>query len=181
MLKLTPRNMAVAAMIAALYFALGIAFAPIGFGPVQVRVAEALCMLCVFSPVAVWGVAIGCALTNAYGFISGASTILGPIDIVLGSAATLIAGYMSWRLRDWRMADLPLASVLPPVLLNAAVVGGELAFAISGGLWNGTHLLFGLEVGLGQLIACGVFGIILVRTLEKTGMGEHLFRSIQLQ
>ena len=180
MTRLTPRNMAIAAMIAALYFALGIAFAPISFGPVQARIAEALCLLCVFSPVAVWGVTLGCVLTNAYGLAAGA-TILGPIDILLGSAATLIAGYMSWRLRDMRVAGLPLMATAPPVLLNALIVGGELAFAVSGSLWNATHLLFGIEVGLGQFVACGVFGVVLVRALEKTGTADRLFRLIQLQ
>jgi uncharacterized membrane protein len=167
------KNMTVAAMIAALYFALGLAFAPVGFGAVQLRVAEALTLLCVFSPVAVWGVTLGCVLTNSYGIAAGMS-ILGPIDIVLGSAATLAAGMLSYRLRGVRIGRLPLAAMLPPVLLNALVIGGELSFAMVGSLWGGVHLLAGLQVGLGQLMAC-LLGLVMVRALERTGLSHRLF------
>ena len=180
MIKLTSRQMAISAMIAALYFALGIAFAPISFGPVQLRVAEALTMLCVFSPTAVWGVTVGCVLTNAYGVVAGAP-ILGPIDIVLGSAATLVAGYMSWRLRGMRAFSMPVLAVLPPVLLNAVVIGGELCFAITGGLALPAWVGFGTQVGVGQLAACGLLGLALVRAFERTGLAGRLFGQMQLQ
>lgn len=171
--KLHIKQMATAAMVAALYFALGIAFAPIGFGAVQLRVAEALTLLCVFSPVAVWGVTLGCALTNAYGIAMGMS-ILGPIDILLGSAATLMAGWMSYRLRGIRTWDMPLAAAIPPVVLNGVIIGGELSFAMTGRLWGGVHIISGLQVAAGQLLAC-LLGIIMVRALERGGLGGRLF------
>ena len=68
------------AMIAALDVALGVVFAPISFRAVQMRVAEALTLLPVFSPMAIGGLTLGCALTNFYGMVTGTS-ILGLLDI----------------------------------------------------------------------------------------------------
>lgn len=178
MLKLSNRDMAMAAMIAAIYFVLGIVFAPISFGNFQMRVAEALTLLCIFSPAAVWGVTVGCVLTNAYGIVSGA-TILGVMDVFLGSAATLLAGYLSWKLAQVRIASLPVAAAIPPILVNAVVIGGELAFATTGALFNWTHLIFGVEVGVGQLASCAVLGLILVATLERTGLAKRIFGTAQ--
>ena len=47
--------MAQAAMIAAIYVVLTIVFAPFSFGEVQVRIAEALTILPVFTPAAIPG------------------------------------------------------------------------------------------------------------------------------
>ena len=80
--------MAQAAMIAALYVALTYVFAPISFSEVQVRIAEALTILPVFTPAAIPGLFIGCLLGNIMG---GA---LVP-DILLGSLATLIGAFFT--------------------------------------------------------------------------------------
>ncbi|MGL4483633.1 MAG: QueT transporter family protein, partial [Anaerovoracaceae bacterium] len=82
-----------AAIIAAIYAALTIALAPISYGPMQVRIAEALTVLPAITPAAIPGLFIGCALAN----------ILGPygaLDIILGSTASLIAAVSSYLLRS---------------------------------------------------------------------------------
>ena len=66
----TPRNLAFAAVVGAAYCALTVLLAPISFGPVQFRVAEALCILPAFMPVSAWGLWIGCALANFFGSIT---------------------------------------------------------------------------------------------------------------
>ena len=80
------------AVIAAIYTVLTLVFAPISFGPVQFRIAEALCILPFFTPAAVPGVFIGCLLSN---LLCGAA----PLDIVFGSLATLIGAAGSYGLR----------------------------------------------------------------------------------
>ena len=52
---------------AALYVALTLIFAPISFGPVQVRIAEALSILPMFTKAAVPGLFIGCLLGEVLG------------------------------------------------------------------------------------------------------------------
>ena len=109
------RQIALSAAIAALYAALTIAVAPISYGPVQFRIAEAMTLLPFMLPEAIPGLFIGCLIANLF---SG----FGLIDVVFGSAATLIAGWITYK-----MPNLWLAAV-PPVLLNALIVGGYLSF-----------------------------------------------------
>ena len=85
----TTRRMAAAAVLAAAYCAVSLALAPLSFGAVQMRVSEAFTLLPVFSPAAIWGVTLGCALSNALG------SSMGLIDVVFGTSATLIAALMS--------------------------------------------------------------------------------------
>ena len=162
------------AMIAALYVALGVVFAPISFRAVQMRVAEALTLLPVFSPMAIGGLTLGCALTNFYGMVTGTS-ILGLLDIFFGSLATLVAAWMTWKLRKITWKGLPILSPLPPILVNGVVIGWELMPAMAGG-WNfPIFLTNALSVAAGQLVPCYVLGLVLVYWMQKTGLDQRLF------
>ena len=57
------QKMVRAAVIAAVYVALCLVLAPLSFGPVQIRFAEALTLLPVLCPEAVLGVTLGCFLS----------------------------------------------------------------------------------------------------------------------
>ena len=171
----TPRDMAVCAMIAALYAALCLALAPLSYGPVQVRIAEALTLLPVFSPLCVWGVGLGCAVANLVGFITGAN-ILGALDIIFGTAATVIAGVLSYRLRNIRFRGLPILSAIPPVLVNALIIGLELMYMLVGTFDMGVFAINALQIGLGQLAACFILGLPLSYVLERTGLAEKILK-----
>ena len=80
------------AVIAALYVVLTLVFAPISFGPVQVRIAEALCILPMFTPAAIPGLFIGCLIAN----LIGGGIML---DVIFGSIATLIGAVFGYVLR----------------------------------------------------------------------------------
>ena len=119
----TTRRMAAAAVLAAAYCAVSLALAPLSFGAVQMRVSEAFTLLPVFSPAAIWGVTLGCALSNALG------SSMGLIDVVFGTSATLIAALMSYALRNMRIhgrrcrpcLSMQLSSALKsPLFLRAA-------------------------------------------------------------
>jgi len=79
-----------AALIAAIYVILNIIFAPISYGPVQVRIAEALVVLPFIEPSAIIGLSVGCVLANIYGG-------LGMVDAIGGSLCTLIAAYFTYK------------------------------------------------------------------------------------
>lgn len=168
------RQMVTIAMIAAAYTAIGIVLLPLSFGAVQVRISEALTLLPVFSPLGIWGVTLGCAITNAIGFASGAN-ILGALDIVFGTLATLIAAVMSYRLRDIRFFGLPILSAIPPVILNAVVIGMELTYFLMNEFVLEVFLLQALQVGAGQLLSCFVVGLPMVAALERKGVAGRLF------
>ena len=86
----TLRQLTAAGVIAAAYAALSLVLAPITFGPVQCRISEALTLLPVISPAAIWGVTLGCAVTNGVGAATG-TNFLGLVDLPVGTAATLLA------------------------------------------------------------------------------------------
>ena len=98
------------AAIAALYVVLTLVFAPISFGPVQLRVAEALCILPMFTAAAIPGLFIGCVLAN----LIGGGVIL---DVVFGSFATLIGAALGYMLRKNRWL-VPV----PTVIANALII-----------------------------------------------------------
>ena len=81
-----------AAMIAAIYVVLTMIFAPFSFGEVQVRVAEALTILPIFTPAAIPGLFVGCLIGN----ITGGAVLP---DIIFGSIATLIGAVGTYQLR----------------------------------------------------------------------------------
>ena len=168
------RRMVVCAMLAAIYAAICLVFAPISFGAVQVRVSEALTLLPIFDPLLIVGVTLGCFVTNLIGFMTGAN-ILGWLDILFGTAATLIAAVMTWKLRDFRIKGLPILAAIPPILVNAVVIGMELCWLISGGFNWSVFLINAVAVGIGQLISCFALGLPFVWWMEKTGLHRRIF------
>lgn len=139
-------------MTGALYTVLTLAFAPVALGPVQFRVSEALCILPYFTPAAIPGITIGCFLSN---LILGAAVP----DIVFGSLATLIGGFLSYRLRKYK-----LAVCLPPILSNTIIIPWVLKFAY--GIPDFIPFMM-LTVGIGEVLAVGVLGNLLLFTLER--------------
>ena len=155
------RLMTESALIAAVYVALVLLFKPISFGAIQFRIAEALCILPFFSLSAVPGLALGCLLGN---FFSGAAMP----DVLFGTLATLLAAILSYKLRDinkWLVC-------LPPILANAIIVPFVLQYAY--GVPDGYFFVFA-TVGIGEILAVGVLGNILLLALE--GRKEVIFRT----
>ena len=168
-------KLAACAMIAAVYAAVSLSLPMLSYGVVQIRFSEALGLLAVLSPVAIPGVTLGCLLTNLAGVAMG--TTLLP-DVVFGTLATLIAAVMSYQLRGVRVKGLPIASSLPPILVNGLVIGLELTFFYSDGFRLGIFLINAVSVAAGQVIPCAVLGVLLVRLLERGGLQEKLFQRL---
>ena len=145
--------LAQAAMIAALYVVLTYVFAPISFREVLVRVAEALTILPMFTPAAVPGLFVGCLLGNLLG---GA---LIP-DVVFGSLATLIGAVFTRKLRN----ASPWLALVPPILSNTLIVPFVLRYAYAIEL---PVPLMMLTVCIGEIVSCGVLGMLLYYTLQK--------------
>ncbi|MCI8554376.1 MAG: QueT transporter family protein [Clostridiales bacterium] len=162
-------------LIAALYVALTVAIAPAAFGPIQLRLSEMLTILPVFTPAAVPGLAVGCLVSNLFGLMSGANPA-GALDLLLGPLATLAAAVLTRRLRGITVKGVPLLSTLPPVLINAAVVGPELAVAYYSPVTLPLVWFNILCVGAGQLVACTGCGLLLHTALYRSGAANALFR-----
>ena len=165
---LTVRKLSRCAVVAALYVALCLGLAPFSYGAVQVRVAEALCLLPVFGPEYILGVTLGCALANLLG-----STM---IDVVFGTTATFLACLCTWAVRRWRVGGLAVPAAVPPILWNAVIVGTEIAvFFSSSPATPALILANALSVGAGEVISCGMLGVALVRLIETNPRLAHIF------
>ena len=142
-----------AAVIAALYVVLVVIFNYISFGPIQFRVAEALTILPYFTPAAIPGLFIGCILAN----VIGGAVIW---DIIFGSIATLIGAVFTYLLRKKSKFLAPL----PPVLANTIIVPWVLkyAYGVEKMVW-----FMAVTVGIGEILACYVLGMILLFALNK--------------
>ena len=168
------KRIATISAIAALYTVVCVAFLPLSYGAVQFRVAEALTLLPVLFFDGIWGVTVGCLLTNIIGLFTGAN-ILGVPDILFGTLATLIAAFASYKMRRVRFKGLPLLSALPPIFVNAVIIGLELTYMLSGSF---NLQIFAIQAGLvalGQSVPCLVLGCLLVYFIEKLGLDKKLF------
>ena len=151
-----------AAVIAALYVVLCQIFAPISFKNVQVRIAECLTILPAFTPAVIPGLFIGCVIGNLLG---GAI----PLDVVCGSIATLIGAVGTWYIgkivrRNPAAKATRFALPLPPIIANTIIVPLVLYY---GYLITVPIPVQMLTVGLGEVLGCGVIGMVLYFALEK--------------
>ena len=142
-----------AAMIAAIYVVLTLLFRPVSFGEIQVRISEALTILPLFTPAAVPGVFAGCLIANIIG-----GGILP--DIIFGSLATLIGAVLTYRLRE----RTPFLAPLPPIAANTVIV----PFVLFYGYGVNLPIVFMmLTVGIGEVLSCGVLGLLLFSALKR--------------
>ena len=143
------------ALIAALYVVLTLVFAPISFGPVQVRIAEALCILPMFTPAAIPGLFIGCLIAN---FIGGGIML----DVIFGSLATLIGAVLGYMLRKNRWL-VPL----PAVMANTLIVPFVLRYGY--GVVDVAIPVLMLQILIGEVIGRYVLGELLGTAIQKQG------------
>ncbi|MBO4862017.1 MAG: QueT transporter family protein [Firmicutes bacterium] len=138
------------AIIAALYVVLTLVFAPISFGEMQLRVAEALTILPLFTTAAIPGLFVGCVIANMLG---------GAIiwDVIFGSIATLTGAVFSYMLRENRWL-VPI----PAILSNTVIVPFVLKYGY------GVELpipLIMLYILIGEIGGCYILGELLATVL----------------
>ena len=143
-----------AAMIAAIYVVLTLFISAFNLasGAIQIRISEALTVLPAFTPAAIPGLFIGCLISN---LISGGMLL----DVIFGSLATLLGALGTYLLRKWKWA-VPV----PPILANTLIVPFVLAYVYH---FPGGVPYFMLTVGIGEIISCGVLGMIVYNILAK--------------
>lgn len=169
MKNLSVRRLVRCAVIAAVYVVVCLVLAPFSYGAVQVRVAEALCLLPVFGTEYIVGVTLGCFLANLLG-----STV---VDVVFGTLATLLACLVTYKLRDIRVKGLAIPASLPPVAFNMIIVGAfEITFFFSDGAPTAMLAVFNaVTVGIGELISCTILGVALVKLIESNAGLNKIF------
>lgn len=160
----TTKRICRAGVITALYVALTYAFSPFAFGTLQVRPAEALCILPLFFPEAIPALYIGCMLSNL------ASPFL-LFDVVFGSLVTLLASFGTYFIgRILKNTALKVfLGGLFPVVLNALCIPLIIVFLCGdlGGFANSAtaYAFFALS-------------FLLTQTVWVYGLGVPLYLSI---
>ena len=175
----TAKFITTAAIVAALYVVLSLLTYTFSYLEIQCRIAEALCMTIFYTPAGIFGVIIGCFITNLLGG--------SPIDMIFGTAATLIAALMTYPIaRRIRKKNGPVLKMkhallipIPTVLVNAIVIPFVLYFGYQVTSFANAEkmlpvlLLLSLSVFLGEVISCYVFGPVLVLALNRVDKAIH--------
>ena len=131
---------------------------------IQCRLSEALCILALFTPAAIPGLAVGCLLFN----LTFSAAL--PLDFLAGTAATILAAYAMWKLRSVTVRGYPLPAMFMPAASNAILVGWELTVYIGGGFWFNA-----LCVAIGELIVLFIFGSALYFMMKRRHLDTLLF------
>lgn len=150
-----------AAAVAALYVVLTYISNLFGLanGAVQLRLSEALTVLPYFMPAAIPGLTLGCLIAN---IVTGCTVA----DIIFGTLATLIGAAGTFSVSKLRLPHSEYLAPLPPIVVNTVVVPLVIIVSVpSESLW-----FVMLTVFAGELLSCGVLGIVLSKCLEKTGI-----------
>ena len=163
-MKLHTKQLTLAALTAAAYAVLSYFGSIFGitYGPIQCRFSEALCVLPFFLPETAWGLGVGCLIANLL-------SPYGVLDIVVGSAATLIGCLLTARMKKTWL--LPL----PTILCNMLMVGAMLSAVLmpASEFWKGLAV-FGAEVGSGEAVVLYILGIPLYQFIRKTKLIDKL-------
>ena len=141
-------------MVAAIYATLSLlpGLSVLSFGPIQLRIAEALSALALLTPWAIPGLTIGCFLANL------ASPMMA-VDLPFGTLATLIAAILTYLLRK-----KPAVAMLMPVIVNGIIIGATISFYTDAEF---SLILNMALVALGETAACYIFGLPLYKVLKK--------------
>jgi uncharacterized membrane protein len=159
-MKKTIRFTVTAAMIAAIYAVLTIAISPIAFGPMQLRISEAMILFAAITPAAIPGLTMA-NLSSPYGLL----------DILGGASASLLAAVFAYLIRNIRIKNIPWLAPLGAVLFNGLIVGMVIKIT------SGSEVLYWAvagEIALGEIASCYLLGIPLWLAMEKSGLNRRL-------
>ncbi|WFA09665.1 QueT transporter family protein [Tissierella sp. Yu-01] len=154
------RYLTKASLIAAIYIVLTLIqtlpfpLASLTFGPIQFRLAEGLTLLPLVESAAIPGLFVGCLISNLLiSYYSG----FGLIDILGGSLVTLLAAYITSKMKNKYLG------MIPPVLLNGLIVSIWVSY-----FTKIPYIYTTLGIAGGELASVAVFGSIILYVYEKS-------------
>ena len=150
------------AMVAALYVLLSLLSNLFGLanGVVQVRLSEALTILPLFGFSPVPGLFAGCLLAN---LLTGAT----PIDVIIGSFATLLGALGTFAIgKKIKEPAGKWLAPFSPILFNCLLIPPVLKYAYG---FTVPYPVLVAFVALGEVISCGILGLLLYRSLKPYG------------
>ena len=150
----------IAAIYAAATLVCNLVFPTISWGPVQIRLSEALCVVAVLYPSARLGLPVGCAIANLFNIVIAGTGALGFLDVVFGSLATLLGAILCWKLRE-----KPVLAIAMFVVTNAIIVPAYLPILSQ---WTGFYTIPFTDISLdGYYVWMWLFGAISIAISES--------------
>lgn len=124
------------------------------FGPIQLRIAEGLALLPLVETAAIPGLFVGCLISN---LLLTPYAGFGLIDIIGGSLITLIAAYLTSKMKS------KTTGMIPPVLLNGLIISIWVSY-----FTKIPYPLTVLGIGVGEFLSVAIFGNIILSVYKKT-------------
>ena len=155
------RRLAISGVLAALYVALTLSTASFAYGPIQFRIADALCVIPFFAPYTSVGLFIGCLIANIFSTVSA-------LDIVIGSAATLLGCVATAKLKNKWLTPIPT------IVSNAVLVGAMLAYVYTPDAFLQGFITMGAQVAAGEIAVMLALGLPLTLWLEKSRLKTQI-------
>ncbi|WP_312649376.1 QueT transporter family protein [Proteiniclasticum sp.] len=140
--------LAKSAIIAAIYAALTM-FLPFSYLGLQFRIAEILVLLVFIDKRYIYGLTFGCLIANL-------GSPLGPIDVIFGTLATLIALILISKTKNL------LAATLWPAIVNGIIIGLILYY-----LLDLPFILTAAQVFFGEFVVVTIMGYFLFKRILR--------------
>lgn len=147
-------------LIAAVYATLTVLLTPFSYGAVQVRIAEALMLLCCCRKRWCVALTIGCLIANLF---SGM-----PTDILFGTLATAIAAVLMYYIQK------PIIAAFVPAAINGLIIGAQLCL-----MYEMPFAVAFLGVAAGELIAVAMIGLPLYHIVLRSATLRRLIGSTE--
>jgi len=128
-MKLSTTHVVRTAVIAALYAVFTVAIAPLSYGPIQFRVAEAFKVLVLFDPLYALGIGIGTFFGNL------ASPFVGPWELIFMPLTDMAGGVLAYFLYRWTSRRYPIPVLIIYAITTSLSVGLMLTVLGAGGFW----------------------------------------------
>ena len=155
----------------------------LAWGPIQFRVSEALCALALFTPAAVPGLTLGCAIANVANIALSGTGMLGLLAVGSGSAATCAGAWFMWN-----TSSRPMVALAGPVIANALIVPAYLPILLQAtgfytvpftsisldGAWPLMYLFGLVTTGAGEAVIMYVLGYPLAQSLARSPYFKEL-------
>ena len=140
--------LAKSAVVAAIYAGLTMLL-PFSYLGLQFRVAELLTLLVFLDKRYIYGLTLGCLIANL-------GSPLGPVDVVVGTMATVIALYLMTKTKNLFVATLW------PSVVNGLIIGALLFY-----LLDLPFLLSAAQVFFGQFVVVTLIGYPLFKRILR--------------
>lgn len=136
-------------VIAAIYVVATLLITPLSYGIIQLRLSEALMLLCCYNKNYCVALSIGCMISNMFSPSAA-------FDVPIGTLATVISAFLMFKCKKL----VPSAIICS--MTNGIIVGLELTFVFNEPFWLASTSVFA-----GQLICTLAIGVPIFYSIEN--------------